>query len=148
MDYKICLVFTETVEREPSHLGVSGSWWDGRKLFGRVGHVRIFVGRVQIVPWGSGGPSQWDSTSGVRLRVPCRPNHEGRRWKVSQSSIKRLNTFMAGFFCALFRKLRSQINSKNFLKTQHFGGMTKIFCYFSWVLLKKAWKKLNFPPEN
>ena len=94
MDHKICLVFTETVEREPSHLGVSGSWWGGRKLFRRVGHVRIFVGRVQIVPWGSGGPSQWDSTSGVRLRVPCRPNHEGRRWKVSQSSIKLLNTFM------------------------------------------------------
>ena len=46
--------------------------------------------------------------------------------------------FRAGFFCALFRKLRSQINSKIFLKTQHFGGMTKIFCYFSWVLLRKA----------
>ena len=51
-------------------------------------------------------------------------------------------------FCALFRKLRSKINSKFFLKTQHFGGMTKIFCYFSWVLLRKAWKNSIFPQKT
>ena len=56
--------------------------------------------------------------------------------------------FMPGIFCALFRKLRSQINSKIFLKTQHFGGMIKILSYFSLVFIKKGMKETKFSSKK
>ena len=57
-------------------------------------------------------------------------------------------TLRQGLFVRFFVNLEAK-KTQIFFKTQHFGGMIKILCDISWVLLIKTWKKkLKFTYKN